>query len=35
MGKLISYEAGHNDCPPNWNVFWQDVEEFLGQNGII
>ena len=34
-GKLISYKAGHNDCPPDWNVFWLDVEEFLRQNSII
>ena len=34
-GKLIAYEAGHNDCPPDWGVFWQDVEVFLRQNGII
>jgi len=34
-GKLISYDAGHNDCPPDWNVFWQDIEAFLRSNGII
>lgn len=34
-GKLISYEAGHNDCPPDWNVFWQDIEIFLRDNRII
>jgi len=34
-GKLIAYEAGHNDCPPDWKVFWQDIEGFLRDNGII
>ena len=34
-GKLISYEAGHNDCPPDWNVFWQDIAGFLHENKII
>jgi len=34
-GKLIAYEAGHNDCPPNWGVFWQDIAEFLVENKII
>ena len=34
-GKLIAYEAGHNDCPPDWNIFWQDIESFLRDNGII
>jgi len=33
-GKMIVYEAGHNDCPPDWAVFWRDVEEFLRANGI-
>jgi pimeloyl-ACP methyl ester carboxylesterase len=33
-GKMIVYEAGHNDCPPDWAVFWRDVEEFLKANGI-
>lgn len=34
-GKLIPYEAGHNDCPPDWKVFWQDIEAFLRENKII
>jgi uncharacterized protein len=33
-GKMIVYEAGHNDCPPDWAVFWRDVEEFLRAHGI-
>ena len=33
--ELIVYNAGHNDCPPDWNVFWRDVEGFLRKNGII
>jgi uncharacterized protein len=33
-GKMIVYEAGHNDCPPEWAVFWRDVEDFLKANGI-
>jgi pimeloyl-ACP methyl ester carboxylesterase len=33
-GKMIVYQAGHNDCPPDWAVFWRDVEEFLKANGI-
>ena len=33
--KLIAYEAGHNDCPPDWKVFWQDIEDFLRDNKII
>jgi len=33
-GKMIVYQAGHNDCPPDWAIFWRDVEEFLKANGI-
>ncbi len=32
---LITYEAGHNDCPPDWNQFWKDIELFLTNKGII
>jgi hypothetical protein len=34
-GKIITYESGHNDCPPNWDTFWQDMETFLEESGII
>jgi hypothetical protein len=32
---LITYSAGHNDCPPDWNRFWKDIKLFLTDNGII
>jgi fermentation-respiration switch protein FrsA (DUF1100 family) len=34
-GEMITYNAGHNDCPPDWDVFWKDVERFLRTQGII
>ncbi len=34
-GRLISYNADHNDCPPDWDVFWRDVAAFLRQNGLL
>ena len=34
-GTLIAYEAGHNDCPPDWEVFWKDMEVFLEENSIV
>ena len=34
-GKMIAYEAGHNDCPPDWKIFWRDVEGFLNDIGLI
>jgi fermentation-respiration switch protein FrsA (DUF1100 family) len=32
---MITYESGHNDCPPNWEIFWRDLEAFLNASGII
>ncbi|MBW1777430.1 MAG: alpha/beta hydrolase [Deltaproteobacteria bacterium] len=34
-GKMITYSAGHNDCPPDWGVFFKDVRAFLRSNGIL
>jgi pimeloyl-ACP methyl ester carboxylesterase len=34
-GKLIIYPAGHNDCPPDWDVFWRDIETFLKEAKVI
>ena len=34
-GKMIVYQAGHNDCPPDWAVFWRDVEDFLQAIGVL
>jgi pimeloyl-ACP methyl ester carboxylesterase len=34
-GQLIAYEAGHNDCPPDWKVFWQQIQSFLRGNKVI
>ncbi len=33
--RLIAYDCGHNDCPPDWNVFWKDVFAFLRENGMM
>lgn len=32
---LVAYDASHNDCPPDWNIFWQDIRRFLCQARII
>jgi len=34
-GKMIAYDAGHNDCPPEWKIFWHDVASFLRETRII
>ena len=33
--RLITYESGHNDCPPDWRQFWKDITLFLTDNEII
>jgi pimeloyl-ACP methyl ester carboxylesterase len=33
--RLITYESGHNDCPPDWDQFWKDIALFLTDNKII
>ncbi len=33
--RFLSYECGHNDCPPDWSRFWEDVEEFLRSAGLV
>ena len=32
---MITYQSGHNDCPPDWKVFWRDIETFLQDNNLI
>lgn len=33
--RLIAYDCGHNDCPPDWGVFWKDVFAFLRENAMM
>lgn len=33
--KMIAYDCGHNDCPPDPALFWSDIENFLIKSGII
>ena len=35
QAKMITYESGHNDCPPNWDTFWHDIETFLHDSDLI
>jgi len=32
---MITYESGHNDCPPDWETFWRDIGAFLTASGIV
>jgi pimeloyl-ACP methyl ester carboxylesterase len=33
--RMITYTAGHNDCPPDWNRFRNDIESFLKEARIL
>lgn len=33
--RLVLYDADHNDCPPDPEPFWQEVERFLREAGIL
>ncbi len=35
QSRLVTYEADHNDCPPDWTVFWGDVRRFLREAKIL
>jgi fermentation-respiration switch protein FrsA (DUF1100 family) len=32
--KLITYNCGHNDCPPDYTEFWKDISVFLRETGL-
>ncbi len=34
-GRLLTYDAGHNSCPPDWEAFWREVERFLREAEVI
>lgn len=34
-GRLISYPSDHDECPPDWGVFWTDVDGFLTEGGLM
>ncbi|MEJ2152181.1 MAG: alpha/beta hydrolase, partial [Gemmatimonadota bacterium] len=34
-GQLISQDCAHNDCPPSWPEFVDQVDNFLSEAGIL
>ncbi len=34
-GRLTLYDAGHNDCPPDFGVFYQALRPFLAEAGVL
>ena len=35
QSTFIPYEADHNDCPPDWEHYWQQIRKFLLKAKII
>jgi fermentation-respiration switch protein FrsA (DUF1100 family) len=33
--QFIAYDCGHNDCPPDEGVYWNDIRGFLREAGVI
>ncbi|MFW6050650.1 MAG: alpha/beta hydrolase [Myxococcota bacterium] len=33
--RLVLCDADHNDCPPDWPAFWEEVRGFLAQAGVL
>jgi fermentation-respiration switch protein FrsA (DUF1100 family) len=34
-GKIIAYQCSHNDLPPDQNIYWDDIKQFLEASGIL
>jgi len=34
-GRLVAYDADHNDCPPEWGSFWREIERLLREAGVL
>lgn len=34
-GRLVPFDADHNDCPPDWAPFWREIAAFLGEAGVL
>ncbi|ROQ92364.1 alpha/beta hydrolase [Desulfosoma caldarium] len=35
QGRLIAYDADHNDCPSNWEAFFDLMVDFLRQTRVL
>ena len=35
QGHLVVYDSGHNDCPPHWQRFVEDVSAFLRRFNVL
>ena len=35
QSKLVTYNAGHNDFPPDERPYWREIEQFLRDAGLL
>ena len=35
QSRLVTYEADHNDCPPDWTAFWGEVRRHLKEAKVL
>ncbi len=35
QAEFLQLGCGHNDCPPNWDDYWQRLGEFFREHGIL
>ena len=33
--RFVTYDCAHNDCPPDFDAFWQTVADFLKAEGVL
>jgi fermentation-respiration switch protein FrsA (DUF1100 family) len=33
--RLVLYPCDHNDCPPDWRLFWSEVGDFLQREHVF
>ena len=33
--ELLSLDCGHNDCPPDWEMYERALEDFLVRAGVL
>ena len=34
-GRLVAFDCGHNDCPPDPQAFWREIQDFLSMAKIL
>jgi len=35
QGRLMTYDADHNDCPPDWEAFFEAMVEYLKETRVF